>query len=557
LTSRHKHSHLKRYRHLAEILARHGLGYFSSVLALERFVPLRQNSKNHSANSNVDSRPEHVRLAIEEIGASAIKLGQILSTRADLVPPEYQVELAKLQDAAPPVPAAEIKAVITSELGLPIEEIFLCFQDEPIAAASIGVAHAATLFDGTEVVVKVRRPGVVAQIEEDLEILEDLALAASRRWDVAEQYDVAGLANDFAERLRHELDYVREGHSAERIAANFKGDRWIHIPRIYWEQSSGRVLTMERARGIKIDDMAALEAAGIDRRELAARAANIILKMVFEDGFFHADPHPGNLFIQPDGSITFIDFGMVGMVDEATRTRIVHLLEASLSRDPDRLVDAFLDLGAVRQHVDRNALRRDLQRLVEKYTDSTLKDVNIAVFLNESLAIVRRYHVQMPNSLALILKMGVMVEGIGVQLDPDFNLTEAIKPHCERLMRERYSPMAIAKRFGQASLDAIDLGTEFPVHLRRILKEMERGNLETGVRPVGFEPLMERLEGLTNRIVLGLLAAAFIVSLAVLMTIYRPPGWQQWAGFVFSTGFIIAAALGIILAWGIVRTKRR
>lgn len=276
-TSR-KHAHVNRTRQIATTLARHGLGYLVGILGLERFVPFHKGLLKHPRRAQPYTRPEHVRMALEELGATFIKLGQILSTRTDLLPPEYLAEFARLQDAAPTIPLEAVQETISRELGQPIEAIFATFDPNPLAAASIGQVHAATLLDGTEVVVKVRRPGVVEQVEEDLEILQHLAVTASRRWERADQYDLVGLAQEFAQTLRAELDYLREGHNAERFAANFADDATVHIPRVYWKITTSRVLTLERISGIKINDLAALDAAGIDRVTLAERAARIILK---------------------------------------------------------------------------------------------------------------------------------------------------------------------------------------------------------------------------------------------------------------------------------------
>lgn len=495
-------------------------------------------------------------MALEELGATFIKLGQVLSTRPDLLPTEYQAELAKLQDAAPPVDWAAVRPLLEEELGRPVEEVFAHFDPVPLAAASIGQAHGATLPDGTEVVVKVRRPGVVEQVEEDLEILQDLAAAASRRWELADQYDVVGLAQEFAQTLRAELDYIREGRNAERFADNFAGEPAVHIPRVFWETTTSRVLTLERIRGIKIDDLAALDAAGIDRAALAQRAARIVLKMVFEDRFFHADPHPGNFFVEPDGRIGLIDFGMVGTVDERTQEQLVDLLLAITSQDADRLVDAFLALGIARRRVDRELLRRDLEHLVSRYYGRPLGEIALGPLLSEALAVVRRHRLQLPSNLALLFKTAMMNEGLGARLDPSFRLMSVLVPYAERLMLQQYSPLRWARRLGGASLEAARLGVELPQQIRRLLGELERGGLEIGMRPVGFEPLLRRLEQLTHQLILGILAAAFVNGLAILMSVSHPPGWEQWTGPLFAVGFFIAGALGAYLIWTILRYGR-
>src|SRR6185369_10154093 len=343
--------HLNRSRQIARTLLSHGWDF------------LRNNEERNAGQNSVTSnaRPLHLRLALEELGTTFIKLGQLLSTRADLMPPQYLVELRKLQDSAPPVPFAEIQRAIVTELCQPIENLFAEFDSTPLAAASIGQAHAATLRDGTEVVVKVRRPGVVEQVNEDLEILNELAATAIRHSNFAAQYDLIGLVEEFSQTLRAELDYIREGHSAERFAANFATDPHIHIPRVFWDATTSRVLTLERIRGVKINDLVALDQQGTDRPWLAHYATNIVLKMVCEDGFFHADPHPGNFFIEQNGTIGLIDFGMVGVLDERTQELLAELLIAIDREDAERLVDVFLDLGVTRKRIDRAMVRRDIE----------------------------------------------------------------------------------------------------------------------------------------------------------------------------------------------------
>jgi ubiquinone biosynthesis protein len=309
-------SRVERYKQIGDVLSRHGLGFFASIAGLGRWIPFHHGVLGHEQRSEPYTRPEHLRLALEELGPTFIKLGQILSTRSDLLPPDFLSELTKLQDAAPPVAASTIRTLIDQELGAAPEELFTEFDAEPLASASIEQAHAATLHDGTAVVVKVRRPDVIPTIEQDLEILQNLAMEASRRWEAAADYNLTGLASEFARTLRSELDYLQEGRNAERFARNFASNPNVHIPEVFWPVTTSRVLTLERIIGIKVDDVAALDSAGINREELASRAAELAYAMIFEDGFFHADPHPGNLFIEAGGRIGLIDFGMVGEVDD-------------------------------------------------------------------------------------------------------------------------------------------------------------------------------------------------------------------------------------------------
>ncbi|MEI6045958.1 MAG: AarF/ABC1/UbiB kinase family protein [Chloroflexota bacterium] len=544
-----RETHLGRYYQIGDVLARHGLGYFSTILGLERFVPFRRN------NTAQPSRPEYVRMALEELGATFIKLGQLLSTRSDLVPPEYLKEFAKLQDQAPPVAANLILETLLEEFGRPIEEVFANFDTTPLAAASIGQTHLATLLDGTEVVVKVRRPNVVKQVEEDLEILQNLATTASRRWEFANRYDLAGLAQEFAQTLHSELDYLREGHNAERFAANFATEADIHIPKVFWETTTSRVLTMERILGIKVNDEAALDASQINRTALAERATKTILKMIFEDGFFHADLHPGNLFIEPSGRIGLIDFGMVGTVDEHTQEQLARMFVAVINQDSEQLVDLILELGVARQRVDRSQLQRDLAHLFSSYYDLALSEIAINKLLEDTLDIVRRHNLQMPSNLVLLLKMVVMTEGMGTQLSPDFRLIKVLEPYARRLVMHQYSPLVWARRLNQTSRDAARLGMELPRQLRRLIGEIERGELEVRMRPIYYEPIIGRLERLANRIVLSILVAAFIIGMAIVLSAYRLAGWEQWVGTFFTFGFILASLIGMYLAWTIFRSN--
>jgi ubiquinone biosynthesis protein len=551
----HRHSSLERAAHIAMVLAHHELWYLIEVLDLERFVPvhLHRSTTSHQNNPELRTQPEQLRMALEELGPTFMKLGQMLSIHDDLLPPQYQREFSKLQDAAPTVPIETVHEMITTELGQPLEHSFASFDATPLAAASIGQAHLATLQDGTEVVVKVRRPGAAEQIDEDLKLLHSLASTASHRWDLANQYDVMGLVQEFDQSLRAELDYLHEGHNAERFARNFAGESKVQIPRMFWETTTSRVLTQERIHGIKITDQVALDAAGIDRAALSKHGARIFLKMVFEDGFFHADLHPGNLFIEEDGLIGLIDFGMVGVVDDQTRGELGLLLSGIISQDSDRIADALLELGASQQPVDRAALRRDLEHLLSQFADQPLSAIPLGPLVSDVLSIVRRYHLVLPSNLMLLLKTMVMTEGMVAQLDPSFNLVEALTPYVERLMLQQYSPAAWARRLGKTIPDLAWLATEFPQHLRRLMGELERGTLKFDIQPTGLDQVFKRAERIANRIVLGVIVAALIVGLSMLVSAYRPGVTGVW-DVVLPIGLTLAGVLAIYLVWSIFRS---
>jgi ubiquinone biosynthesis protein len=549
-----KDAHIRRYRQIAEVLTRHGFGFLTSLLGLERFLPFHHELLGDSSGGGTITPPQHIRIACEELGVTFIKLGQLLSTRPDLLPPEYVTEFAKLQDEAPAIASETAVEIIESEFGQRIGDLFADFEMQPLAAASIGQAHAAVLLDGADVVIKVRRPGVVDQVEEDLEILHNLAAAASRRWDFAQRYDLLGLVQEFSLTLRAELDYIREGQNAEKFAENFADDPDVHIPRVYWETTTSRVLTLERIHGIKAGDLAALDRCGVNRTELAERGTQAILKMVFEHGFFHADPHPGNFFVEPSGCFGLIDFGMVGTVDEKTQDYLANLILALAKQDYDRLVQAVLELDVTKQRVDRVELRRDLEHLIKPYYGMPLGKISLTPLIYEGIGIIRRHRLHLPPNLALLIKTIIITEGIGVHLDPNFHLTEVIEPYADKLMLRLFSPTRVVKKLSQAGMDVARLGVEIPQQLRHILGEIERGGFEVGMKPGALEPLINRLERLANRITLGVIAASFIVGLAVLLSVYRPPGWERWAGRMFAVGFFFAAVLGVYLAWSILRS---
>ncbi|MEO6797709.1 MAG: AarF/ABC1/UbiB kinase family protein [Candidatus Dormibacter sp.] len=543
----------RRYRQISRVLARHGLGFFISVLGLERFVTW-QRLFNRQYDQPL-SRPEHVRRALEELGPTFIKLGQILSTRADLLPLRYQVELAKLQDAAPPLPSGVIKEIVAAELGQPVETAFRTFDETPLAAASIGQVHGATLPDGTRVVVKVQRPGVAEQIEQDLQIMENLATTARRRWALMDQYDVVGVVNEFGQTLRAETNYLREGHNADRVRANFIDDETVHVPMVFWEMTTPRVLTLERLGGIKIDDVDGLERAGLNRSAVALEGARMVLKMIFKDGFFHADPHPGNFFIDPTGRIGVVDFGMVGTVSPRMQEQLVWALIAFTSEEPERHVDALIDLGVARRRVDRVRLRRDLEHLRARYYGRPVGQIAIRPVINDILAVVRRHHLQLPPGYALLLKTVVMHESLVTRLDPSFDFTAVLVPYARRMVLRQFSPVSWAPSLAQAGLDVARLAVEGPQLARRLLGALQRGDLEIGVRPSGFEPLIARLERIANRMVLGIIAAAFVIALAVLISAFHLRS-DPAAGLVLIVGFLSASALGGYVAISILRSGR-
>lgn len=541
-----------RYQEIAQTFGRHGIGFVASALGLSRWLPVHQRSSRPAESPN--TIPQRLRRVLEDLGPTFVKLGQLLSTRPDLLPPAYIAELSRLQEAAPPVPAAEITEAITAEFGAGPLQVFAEFDDIPVASASIGQAHAARLADGTSVIVKVRRPDAVRKVNEDLEILQNLANRADRYWEPARTYNLHGLVQEFSQTLKAELDYLREGRNAERFAANFKDRPAVSIPRVYWQTTTSRVLTLERMSGIRITDVGALDAAGIDRSELAKTGATLMLLMIFEDGFFHGDPHPGNLFVQPDGSIALIDFGMVGEIDPELQNKFVDFLIAFTRRHPEELADALVDLSVTKGTGDPDELRDRLASFVADYRDKRLGEIGFAHLASELLGIVRQQRLQLPREVALIFKVLIMIEGIGVQLDPEFDLMGVLTPYVRRLLAKRLSFAAMSDRLLRASADTGALMVELPSRLRRILDRADRSGIEVHLRAAELEPLVARAERIGNRVVAGLIAATLINGVG--KVVISEKRWQSWQSTLLGAGATVATTLTGYLLWTSRRHRR-
>jgi ubiquinone biosynthesis protein len=548
--------HFKRYREIATILARHGLGWLALQLNLGGLIPFHWGLLGHPKRKEPYSQAEHMRMAIEDLGTTFIKMGQILSTRPDLVTPEYVTEFCKLQDSAPPFPYPRVVEVIHSELGNSPEKIFKTFDVQPRASASIGQVHTARLHDDTPVVVKVQRPGIELLVEEDLKVLNDLAHFASGHTELGAYYDVEGWIEEFAFILRNELDYTYEGHNADRIRKNFSGDDSIHVPRIYWEYSTKRVITMEEISGIKINDFESLKKAGLDRRRIAENCAHIALTMTYEHGFFHADPHPGNFFVLPNEVIGLIDYGMVGRLDENLRLSLLRMDMALVRKDADRLMDELLALGITKGSVRRHVLKRDLDHLIQRFYDRPLKEFVASQTFNELVAIALRNRLQLPSDLIVLFKVVAMSEGLGSQLDPDFRLMEFAEPYFKRFWLQSRSLGKQVRRIVEGTRELTELGYELPRHARRLIGQLERGEVSFIYRIEGLQESLRQFHKAANRVSMSILAAALVIGLGLLMLIYHPPGWEQFGGWFFGLFFAGVVVFNLGLLWKIWRSGR-
>lgn len=431
--------YLGRYQQIARVLGRYGFGYVLEQLGLLRLLSLPRRLVRHAAPDPLTG-PMRLRLALVALGPTFVKLGQILSTRPDILPPAFIAELNKLQDTVPPFPADVAIKLIEIELGKPLHELFREFDQQPLAAASLGQVHAAVLHNGDQVVVKVQRPNIEQIVAHDLAILSELAALAQERTDLGEQYDLVELAWEFGISLRAELDYRREGRNADRFRRHFTDSTIVHVPTIYWEYTSARVLTSERLFGIKINDVRAIDAAGLDRKRVAIHSTQLILQEVFVDGFFHADPHPGNFFVLQNEVIGAVDFGQVVSLDNEMTSNLLLLLVALSRNDPSGALSAMERLDILVPRDVTPAIRRDLARFMDMFVDRPLEDISARETGEELLALLRRHRLRTPAPLALLLKAIIMMEGTGVLLDPQLDIFAIARPYGRRAMADTLAP---------------------------------------------------------------------------------------------------------------------
>lgn len=542
---------LKRYRRIVTVLARHGFGSVLEFIQIDRRLSLPRRLLKQEPASRL-SLAEHLRLALEELGPTFVKLGQILSTRPDLIPPNFIAELAKLRDTVPPAPWEDVQALLTEEWEQEHNQMLASIEPIPIAAASLAQVHSATLENGAQVVVKIQRPNILRTIETDLEILSDLA-ALAQRTQLGQIYDFVGIADDFAFTLHNELDYRREGRNADRFRDNFAKETYLYLPRVYWEFSTRRVLVLERINGIQIGDIEALDAAGYDRHKIALHSARIMVKEILEDGFFHADPHPGNFLVMPGEVIGAMDFGMVGYLQEQDRLNLVRLYLSAVSLDANSIVEQLIRMGTAPAEVNRAGLSRKISRLLTKYQGLPLQDIRANEIVAEIMPIAFRHHLSLTSDLWLLLKTLAMMEGVGLELDPDFDVFAVAEPFMQRLAWQLMLP---SRKWAQNILrqgsDWGELLSTLPRAGSRLLEQAERGNLFQ-ISLKDADRIMTGLDRLTTRLALSVLAAALIIGLAMLIPSTTADSLIQWMAVI---GFLGAIGLGVWLLISIIKAEK-
>ena len=524
--------HIKRYRDVAKVLARHGFGFFVEEMGLLHMLSLPKRLFTDTEEIDPLTVGQRIRQVIEELGPTYVKIGQIASTRADIIPEEILKELEKLQDNVPSFSFENVTKIIEEELGSPVEEVFSWIDERVIAAASIGQVHRAQLRTGEMVAVKVQRPQIKAMIETDLEILLDLATLAEHRMERMERLQLRDVVEEFAKSLRNELDYSIEARNAEKIAKQFKKDPTIHIPAIYWDYSTQTVLTMEFVEGMKLNQFEDLEKKGYDRKALAEHLVQALFHQVLIEGFFHADPHPGNIFLLRDGVISFIDFGMVGRLTIDMKQNFASLVIAMMRQNSESMMKAVLRIGIVPDEVNLSLLTNDVDELREKYMDVPMSRISLGEAISDLFKVAFRHKIRIPSDFTMVAKCLLILEGIVEKLDPQLSIMDMAEPFGIRLLKERYRPKTIAGRIWHNLTDYSDLLVDLPKQMKDLMRNVMRGRIRLEVSVPELDIFLRKLDRVTNQLSFSIVLLSFSIVMA---------------------GIIIASALGHqpILLWHI------
>jgi ubiquinone biosynthesis protein len=508
---------------------------------------------DHAADLARLAPPVQVRLALEELGPTFVKLGQILAGRADLFGPDWIAEFEKLHSRVPAVPFEALRPQLREDLGGEPEAVFARFDTEPLAAASIAQVHRAQLHDGAEVVVKIRRPGIRDVIEADLRLLERFAAVAESELPQLQPYGPRRLVREFGRSLRRELDLAAECHNAERIAANLASLPHVLIPRVHWAHTGERVNVQDFVGGIPGEDLERVTREGLDRPLLARRGAQAVLKMIVEDGYFHADPHPGNVFYLADNRIAFIDFGMVGRLSARRREQLLQLLLGLVQREPQAVADVLLDWTGDDHSVDLAQLEAEIEVFVDQYHGTPLAQLDLGQMLADVTAVLREHRLALPADLALLIKAFISLEGMGRGLDPGFHMAAEALPLLRQVVRARYRPAALGKRAAQSLRRALALAEQLPGDVARLLRNVRRGRVQVGIELAHLRHVGDQIDRAASRLALALVIAALIVGSSIVMTVGGGPTLLGLPAFGL-LGFCGAVAGGLWLLGSIWRS---
>ncbi|KPL18146.1 MAG: hypothetical protein AMJ92_09445 [candidate division Zixibacteria bacterium SM23_81] len=548
--------HLKRLRHILAVLLKYGFGHILNRMRISVYFLRGRKLALPRLRKVVEASPsEQVRLALEELGPTFIKLGQVLSMRPFLIPPEYVAELTKLQDEVSAIDFSVVNGVIREEFGRPSEELFAAINQKPLASASLAQVHEAKTLDGEKVIVKVQRPKVREVMQEDMNILRDLAQLLVKHVPESQRYDPVGIVDELDRTTQREVDFINEARNMEIFARNFAEEKSIRVPKVYWELSSSKVLTTELVDGLKISELGRFEELGLDRRVVARNGGRALLKQIFEDGFFHADPHPGNLFVLTDNVIAPVDFGMMGRLSPAMMMQLSELLVALFRRDVDEIARLYLEMGIIGEQIDLIAFKLHLADLVDKYTGIPLSRVNMQTVVEDLFQISNRYQVRIRSEFMLLGRALGTYEEVGRLLDPDYNFLTEAEPFVKKMLQRRYDPQRILRELLRTGKDLRRLLTLLPQELGSILQKVRQGQLAVEFRHRGLDRLITELDRASNRISFSLIIAALIVGSSLIVRLEVGPFLFGYSIFgIF--GFVFAGLLGLWLIIAILRSGR-
>ncbi|GGA32222.1 ABC1 kinase family protein [Paenibacillus physcomitrellae] len=536
--------HLLRYREIASALVRNGFGYIAHELGFPDHIPF----KGRKEESHPKTRGERIRLILEELGPTYVKIGQIASTRPDLLPADIIAELEKLQDNVPPFSYEAAAAIVEEELGGTIEELFLDFARVPMAAASIGQVHEAVLPDGSRVAVKVQRPKVEQVIRTDLDILLELSRIAEERLEWAKHYRVREIAEEIAKVLNEELDYTLEARNGEKISAQSLQSGSVRTPNLYWEYCTRRVLTMEFLTGIKLTDAKRLEAAGVNRKQLASRIASVIFHQILVEGFFHGDPHPGNFLVLPGGELAMLDFGMVGRLSPSMKQHFASMVIALRSQSSKGIIRAIAAMGIVPDEVNESKLFDDVEQLRERYYNVPLSQISLGEAVNDMFRVAFRHRIMLPSELTLVGKALLTMEGVVTALDPDISVFDIAEPYGLQLLKERVNPVNVFKQWSDKIPDYWDLLTDVPKNIKILSTLVKKGKVQVELTVPELNAFLRRLDRVSNRVSFSIVLLSFSILMTGLIIASAMSSQQSvlWNFPVIEIGLIIS---GILVAW--------
>jgi ubiquinone biosynthesis protein len=551
-------SSIRRYAQIIDVLGQYGFS-----IGLERLFPGRARfrlptSPRSGKASETSTVYERIRLTLEDLGPTFVKFGQIMSTRAELLPPEMIEQLKKLQDHAKPIPFAEVRYVL--EQNCPDVEAWFSKIDEiPVASASIAQVHRAYLKDGTKVAIKVQRPGIGEIIETDISILRSMAERVETVFPETRLYNPSGMVEDFAQQIIKELDFTRDGRNAERMARNFRGVPGIVFPKIYWEFSSPQVLVMEYVEGVRIDKAEQIAAMGLEPHVIGVRGFHAYLKMMFEDGFFHGDPHPGNLLVTKGGDIVFLDFGIVGILRPEKRQNFINLLFALVNDDIDLMLRSLEGFGIVIAEENREPLRDDLYIMMHDFSTGGGDDVsqlNFHLVVTELTESMRRYKLKVPMNLMLLLKVFMMVLDIGLRLDPKFNFEKEITPYLLKLADTNTLSAGYVKRASTSLLEAADAILDMPRNLNLMLRRLSTGTFKLEIVETDIQKLQMSLDKASDKLMIGMVVASLVIGSSLVLQAV-PFTLPKEVGWIAILGYTLAVLVGFYAIYHVIFLKFR